>query len=1586
MPKTLTLAFAFAFLLTANILSSSAFAQPSYSAKTDFTLGAGSNATSIITGDINGDGKPDLISSNFNSSDFSTTRVSVYLNTTTTGASTPTFSTATNFTTGLAPYCVALADINGDGKPDIVTANYYQNTISVLFNTTATGAATPTFAAKSDIAFGFGPYTIAIGDLNGDGKPDLVTTNYLGTTVSVIFNTTPTGNATPTFSALTNFTVGSGPDAVSIGDLNGDGKPDLAVVNQTTSNVSVLFNTTPTGNATPTFSAKTDFTVGTNPNSVSIGDINGDGKPDLSVVNSGSSSISVLLNTTTTGNATPTFSAKTDFATGTNPYLAVIGDLNGDGKPDLATANNTVSTISVLFNNTTPGAATPTFTSKVDFTCGAQPWSVSIGDFNGDGKRDLATANYTGNSVSVLLNITPMGITPASFSAKTDFTVGSNPKSVSVGDINGDGKPDLAVANLVSSSVSVFLNTTPAGNATPTFSAKTDFTTGNFPYSVSIRDFNGDGKPDLVVANYGSNSVSVFLNTTTPGASTPTFSAKSDFTTGTNPQSVSTGDFNGDGKQDLAVANANSTSVSVFLNTTAPGASTPTFSAKTDFTTGSSPYSVSIGDFNGDGKPDLAVVNQGSNSVSVLLNTTTPGASTPTFSAKTDFTTGSSPYTVFTGDLNGDGKPDLAVANSGGNVSVLLNTTTPGASTPGFSAKTDFATGTGPQSVSICDLNGDGNPDLETANASGNTSVLLNTTTPGASTPTFSARTDFTTGSGSYSISISDFNGDGKRDLAVANTDVGNISVLLNTAALPLPVDLASFTSSVSSTTPYSVSFGDFNGDGKADMVTANFGANTLSVLINTTTPGASTPTFSAATDFVTGTGAYAVALGDLNGDGKPDVAVADYDATSVSVFFNTTTPGAVTPTFSAKTDFTTGTNPASISFSDFNGDGKPDMVVSNYGSNTISVFFNTTPSGNATPTFSAKTDFTTGTGPYSVSTGDFNGDGKSDIAVANYDATSVSVFLNTTTPGNATPTFSAKTDFTAGTNPASVAIRDLNGDGLPDLAVANYGSNSISTLMNTTAPNASTPTFSAKTDFATESGPYMVALGDFNCDGRPDMAATNYTTNKVSVYFNITTPGAAAPSFSSASNYTVGTAPSSVTFCDLNGDGKADLSVGNETTNNVSVFMNVMTLGVTPASFSAATAFGTGTLPRAVKFADINGDGKPDMIVGNSNLSASSVSVFLNTTATGGATPTFTAKTDFSVAGSVLSITICDINGDGKLDIAGGNLSPTSFSVLLNTTTPGASTPTFSARTDFATATGNTYSSAADINGDGKPDLVSANSGGGSVSVLLNTTPTGSATPTFSTKVDFTVGTTAQSLAIGDINGDGKPDLVAGNVGSTNVSVLLNTTSTGSATPTFSAKTDFTTGTSPRGISIGDFNGDGKPDLAVTNFTDNSVSVFLNTTTPGASTPAFSAKTDFNAGVGTSGISIGDLNGDGMLDLITANFTASSVSVLLNTTTPGASTPTFSVKTDFAVTNPRLLTIGDLNGDGKPDVAAGNNGATNTVSVLFNTISLPLPVELTSFASIVNSNNVTLNWSTTQEHYKQTACKRLLMDLFYHR
>ncbi len=750
-----------------------------FNPKTDFTTGT--NSLNVAVGDFNGDGLLDLaVTSQIDQV------VSVLFNTTTPGASTPSFSTKTDFSTGSTPGGVFASDFNGDGKLDLAVFTPNDTSLSFFLNSTTPGATSPSFSAKYNFTTVDDPSGFVISDINTDGKPDLAVTESNKGNVSIYLNTTLPGASTPAFSAKTDFFTATVGNSISIDDLNGDGKPDLAIVGFGFNFVSLLLNTTTPGATIPTFSANTNFTTGSNPVSVEIRDLNGDGKPDLATTSRDDNSVSVFLNTTNPGAGTPAFSAKTDFTTGNSPLFVSIDDLNIDGKPDLIVSNALDSSISVFSNTTTPGAATPTFSAKTDFLTRPFPFSVSTGDFNGDGKSDLAVPN--GSFVSVLLNTTNIGTPAVSFNSKTDFTTGASPLAASLGDLNGDGKPDMAVANRSSDNVSIFLNTTPPGATTPTFSAKADFTTGTAPRSVSIGDFNGDGKPDLAMANDGANSISVLFNTTTPGTATPTFSAKTDFTAGINPRSSSIGDLNGDGKLDLAVANFSSNSVSVFLNTTTHGATTPTFSTKTDFSTGFVPPSVSIGDLNGDGKPDLIVVGMVSGGVSVLLNTTTPGATTPTFSAKTDFISGSlgnNPITVSINDLNGDGKPDFIVANASlDNVAVFLNTTTPGATTPTFSTKTDFNTGSSPITVVAKDLNGDGKPDIAVANQnSENISVLVNTTTPGATTPTFSAKTDFTTGKGNIPVflAIDDLNGDGKPDLAVTNSNASSVSVFLNT-------------------------------------------------------------------------------------------------------------------------------------------------------------------------------------------------------------------------------------------------------------------------------------------------------------------------------------------------------------------------------------------------------------------------------------------------------------------------------------------------------------------------------------------------------------------------------------------------------------------------------------------------------------------------------------------------------------------------------------------------------------------------------------------------------------------------------------
>jgi hypothetical protein len=377
-----------------------------------------------------------------------------------------------------------------------------------------------TFTTQQTFAAGTEPDAVAWGDFNGDGRPDLVVANYFDKTVSVLLDTTPAGAGTPSFAAPQTFAAAGNPAAVAVADFNGDGRADLAVANSQSNTVAVLRNATAAGAGTPSFAAPQTFAVGTNPRAMAWGDFNGDGRPDLTVVNDDDKTVSVLLNTTAAGVAALTFAAQQTFAVGPVPEGVAVGDVNGDGRPDLAVANEIDNTVSVLRNQTAAGAATPSFAARQTFAVGTNANGVAWGDFNGDGRPDLVVANYGANfipkSVSVLLNKTPAGGSTPTFAAQQTFAVESSPRSVAVGDFDGDGRPDLAVPNYVTNTVSVLRNQTAAGATSAAFAAQQTFAVGTQPFAVAVADFNGDGRPDLATANFNSKTASVLLDTTAP--------------------------------------------------------------------------------------------------------------------------------------------------------------------------------------------------------------------------------------------------------------------------------------------------------------------------------------------------------------------------------------------------------------------------------------------------------------------------------------------------------------------------------------------------------------------------------------------------------------------------------------------------------------------------------------------------------------------------------------------------------------------------------------------------------------------------------------------------------------------------------------------------------------------------------------------------------------------------------------------------------------------------------------------------------------------------------------------------------------
>lgn len=365
---------------------------------------------------------------------------------------------------------------------------------------------------------------------------------------------------------------------------------------------------------------------------------------------------------------------------------------------------------------------------------------------------------------------------------------------------------------------------------------------------------------------------------------------------------------------------------------------------------------------------------------------------------------------------------------------------------------------------------------------------------------------------------------------------------------------------------------------------------------------------------------------------------------------------------------------------------------------------------------------------------------------------------------------------------------------------------------------------FSSKVDFATEENPAGVTFGDIDGDGKPDLIVANCYGNSVSVFRNTSSSGSVTPSsFAAKVNFPTEN-PIDLITGDFDGDGKPDLVVLNASINTISIFRN--TSLADSISFAACITFATGARPYCAEVSDLDGDGKPDLVV--SNHDNHTVSVFRNTSSSNSIT--FAERVNFTTESFPWGLAVGDIDGDGKPDLVVCKSGSNVVSVFRNVSASGSIS--FSQSVDFATGMVPVGIAIGDIDGDGKMDLIVTNQSNNTISVLRNTSSSGSITSgSFAAKVDFATGATPYAVAIGDTDGDRKPDLVVVNANSNTVSLYRNMSSYGSITSSsFAAKVDIATGTAPKYVAIGDMDGDGKPDLTVTNSLSNSVSIFRNT------------------------------------------------------------------------------------------------------------------------------------------------------------
>ncbi len=665
------------------------------------------------------------------------------------------------------------------------------------------------------------------------------------------------------------------------------------------------------------------YTVGLEPLAVATADFNRDGRMDVVAANYSAGTVSILI-----GNGNGTLKGHVDYATGAFPRHLVVGDFNADGNPDLAVdvmgPDDPICPAPVV--SVFLGKGDGTFRPRVDYATGCDPVWVAIGDFNGDGKQDLVTADTLDNTLSVFL-----GNGDGTFQSRLRQSIPLMPFAVVAADFNGDGKDDLATANVVGQVLSVSL-----GNGDGTFRSPVNYGQVVQGFSIITGDFNHDGRIDLVVGD------SVFL-----GNGDGTFQDSLDSPAPGGGTYVTATDLNGDGNLDLV---GSGRELAVLL-----GNGDGTFLFAGTYAGGSESAGTAAADLNGDGKPDIVMAGNllFAPDRGVVLVSLGNGDGTLQ-SARVYSVFGFSPLVA---DFNRDGKEDVATSN------VLLLGNGDGTFQPATTFRPDEAA-----AALVADFDGDGIPDLALTIPGPEENSSLLSILLGNGDGTFRPLVEYPDGFGAFELVAGDFNRDGKSDLVSTGTNPtdSTISVFLGQGDGTFQPRVT-YETGVS---PSSLLVADFNGDGKQDLAMGTCGSSgscvsTLSLLF-----GNGDGTFQAHRDLDLGLFGSPLAVGDFNHDGKTDVIATASGA--VGVFL-----GNGDGTLQPPLQYSTGGVVRYLTAEDFDGDGKLDLVVSrdDLGSMTLLL-------GNGDGSFRRDNDYV-GSSIHPAAVGDFNADGKRDLVFA---------------------------------------------------------------------------------------------------------------------------------------------------------------------------------------------------------------------------------------------------------------------------------------------------------------------------------------------------------------------------------------------------------------------------------------------------------------------------------------------------------------------------------------------------------------------------------------------------------------------------
>lgn len=980
----------------------------------------------------------------------------------------------------------------------------------------------PSLTASTNIALNR-PRAVVVDDFNNDGKPDVAIGSSTTSLISVSL-----GDGAGGFSAPINTSAGRNVLSLAAADFNGDGKKDLLIGNgQDASGEAAVVLGNGGGGFGPQKQLFLQFGTSETVPAVATGDMNGDTKQDLIVLMTDSfSSIRVMV---LLGDGANNYTTVSNFITGgTIPKAMAVTDLNGDNKLDVI-VSATFPTGEVLV---TLGDGAGHVGAPSAFNVGTAPGALTVGDFNGDNKKDLAVANQGSDDVSILSGDGLGGFSPLT----TISGVGDFPQALGKGDFDGDGTLDLVVISTAPGTALLLLNQ----------GAGTFAKAGNYFFGLPVLsfdtvalaegDFNLDSQPDIFVVNQSRNAGWSLLDSCNTVA----------------PQTMLAGNtFGGVESSGLNPPIPGTANVPVVRVGNLAGTATVDFHTEDGTAIASEDYLPVSGTLNfAPGEffkvVTIALVNdditEDFETFSFILNNAT-GSSTL-----------GSPSTGPVSIVDEDPQPQISIndvavteGNSGtvsadfvvslNHPSALPITVQYATGDGSASAGPDYQSGSGTvtfaprqvtQTISV-PVNGDIAPEISESfvvnlSAPTNATILdsqgLGTIEDDDSAcpdPSFGPVNDFTVGTNPFGLVAADFNGDGKTDLATANLESANVSLLIGNGnggfapALNFPVP----------DRPEALAAGDFNSDNKPDLVViraeSNVGPGGISILLNNGAGGFLPANSSSVVNL------RDVAVADFNGDGKRDLAIIGFTSGSgagfLSIRFGDGAGG-----FGPATDYAVGTTPLDVTAVNINADTKPDIVVANQNSGNVSVLLN-----NGDGTLGAATNFPAGLNPQSVAAGDLNSDGKTDLVVPGFSDGMIAVLL-----GDGVGGFSPGTNLTVGVRSNQSVLADLNGDGILDLAVSDL------------SPDFGTPVnagvwvmfgngagkFTSATQFPTSRSPYTIVAGNFDSGARADLAFVQLQSTFVGVLLNtcsLSLPGPLVEFNASRINVPEGTA--SVSF-----------------------------------------------------------------------------------------------------------------------------------------------------------------------------------------------------------------------------------------------------------------------------------------------------------------------------------------------------------------------------------------------------------------------------------------------------------------------